>query len=119
MWRFYGYYGGLNTVGNLANYGQFADDSTFEVIPPWHNKLQAMAYEDAIYTRNSHYSYEIKNNKLFRKHWALLLLSCEIITFILTTTIVVPLLLFRYRCPYLDSFWFLFPFLGFKLSTHT
>ena len=64
MWRFYGYYGGLNTVGDLASYGQFADDSTFEVIPAWQNKLQAMAFEDAIYTRNSHYSYEIKNNKL-------------------------------------------------------
>jgi len=64
MWRFYGYYGGMNTVGNLSTYGMYADDSTFEVIPPWHNKLQAMAYEDAIYTRNSHYSYEIKNNKL-------------------------------------------------------
>jgi hypothetical protein len=64
MWRFYGYYGGLNSVGNLSTYGMFADDSTFEVIPPWQNKLQAMAYEDAIYTRNSHYSYEIKNNKL-------------------------------------------------------
>ncbi len=61
MWRFYGYYGGLNTVGNLSTYGMYADDSTFEVIPPWQNKLQAMAYEDAIYTRNSHYSYEIKN----------------------------------------------------------
>ena len=64
MWRFYGYYGGLNAVGNLSTYGMYADDSTYEVIPPWHNKLQAMAYEDAIYTRNSHYSYEIKNNKL-------------------------------------------------------
>jgi hypothetical protein len=64
MWRFYGYYGGLNTVGDLASYGQFADDSTFEIIPAWQNKLQAMAFEDAIYTRNSHYSYEIKNNKL-------------------------------------------------------
>jgi len=64
MWRFYGYYGGMNSVGNLSTYGMFADDSTYEVIPPWHNKLQAMAYEDAIYTRNSHYSYEIKNNKL-------------------------------------------------------
>tara|TARA_R110002074_G_scaffold252824_1_gene424857 strand:+ start:696 stop:1985 length:1290 start_codon:yes stop_codon:yes gene_type:complete len=64
MWRFYGYYGGLNTVGNLSTYGMYADDSTFEVIPPWQNKLQAMSYEDAIYTRNSHYSYEIKNNKL-------------------------------------------------------
>ena len=64
MWRFYGYYGGLNTVGDLSSYGQYADDSTFEIIPPWQNKLQAMAFEDAIYTRNSHFSYEIKNNKL-------------------------------------------------------
>jgi len=64
MWRFYGYYGGLNAVGNLSTYGMYADDSTYEVIPPWQNKAQAMAYEDAIYTRNSHYSYEIKNNIL-------------------------------------------------------
>lgn len=64
MWRFFGYYGGLNAVGNLSSYGQYADDSTFEVIPTWHNKLQAMAYETSIYVRNSHYSYEIKNNKL-------------------------------------------------------
>ena len=64
MWRFYGYYGGMNTVGNMSTYGMYADDSTFEVIPPWQNKLQAMAYEDAIYTRNSHYSYEIRNNIL-------------------------------------------------------
>ena len=64
MWRFYGYYGGLNTVGDLASYGQYADDSTFQLVPPWQNKAQAMAFEDAIYTRNSHYSYEIKNNRL-------------------------------------------------------
>ncbi len=64
MWRFYGYYGGMNQVGNMSTYGMYADDSTFEVIPPWHNKLQALAYEDAIYTRNSHYSYEIQNNVL-------------------------------------------------------
>ena len=64
MWRFYGYYGGLNTVGNLQNYGQWADDSQFQIIPVWHNKLQSAGFEDAIYTRNSHYSYEIKNNKL-------------------------------------------------------
>ena len=64
MWRFYGYYGGLNAVGNLSTYGMYADDSSFEIIPPWQNKAQAMAYEDAIYTRNSHYSYELKNNKL-------------------------------------------------------
>jgi len=64
MWRFYGYYGGLNTVGNLASYGQWADDTTWELIPAWQNKAQAMAFEDAIYTRNSHYSYEIKNNRI-------------------------------------------------------
>ena len=33
MWRFYGYYGGLNVVGDFHNYGQYADDSTFNVIP--------------------------------------------------------------------------------------
>jgi hypothetical protein len=64
MWRFYGYYGGLNTVGNLSNYGQYSDDSTFEVIPAWQNKAQSMAFEDSIYTRNSHYSFELKNNQL-------------------------------------------------------
>tara|TARA_R110002110_G_scaffold8225_8_gene41080 strand:- start:149 stop:1462 length:1314 start_codon:yes stop_codon:yes gene_type:complete len=64
MWRFYGYYGGLNVVGNLNYYGQFADDTTFEIIPSWHNKLQAMAYEDHLWTRLSHYSYELHNNKL-------------------------------------------------------
>jgi hypothetical protein len=33
-------------------------------VPVWQNKSQAMAYEDAIYTRVSHWSYEIKNNNL-------------------------------------------------------
>ena len=64
MWRFYGYYGGLNAVGNLSNYGQYSDDSTFEIIPTWQNKLQASMFEDAIWTRNSHFSYELRNNNL-------------------------------------------------------
>ena len=64
MWRFYGYYGGVSVVGNMNSYGQFADDSTFEIIPTWQNKMQAVQYEDSIYTRTSHYSYEIINNKL-------------------------------------------------------
>ena len=64
MWRFYGYYGGLNVVGNMSTYGQYADDSTFQIVPTWQNKSQAMAYEDALYTRISHWSYELKNNKL-------------------------------------------------------
>mgnify|MGYP004392809051 FL=1 len=51
-------------MGNMSTYGMYSDDSSWEIIPPWQNKAQAMAYEDAIYTRNSHYSYEIKNNNL-------------------------------------------------------
>tara|TARA_B100002019_G_scaffold235634_1_gene210031 strand:- start:203 stop:1444 length:1242 start_codon:yes stop_codon:yes gene_type:complete len=64
MWRFYGYYGGLNVVGNLHSYGQYADDSSWQVIPVWQNKLQAIQYEDHLYTRTSHFSYEIINNNL-------------------------------------------------------
>jgi len=64
MWRFYGYYGGFSVVGNLRTYGQYADDSTFDIVPVWQNKLQAMAYEDALNTRVSHWSYEIKNNNI-------------------------------------------------------
>jgi len=64
MWRFYGYYGGFSVVGNMRTYGQFADDSTFEIVPTWQNKLQAMAYEDALWTRISHYSYEIRDNHI-------------------------------------------------------
>jgi hypothetical protein len=63
-WNFYGYFGGLNVVGNLSTYGQYADDSTFEIIPAWQNKLQAMAYEDAIKTRVSDWSYQVRNNKV-------------------------------------------------------
>ena len=64
MWRFYGYYGGLNVVGNFHNYGQFSDDSSFQLVPTWQNKSQALAFEDAIYTRMSHWSYELRNNKI-------------------------------------------------------
>ena len=64
FWRYYGYYGGVNVVGNLGTYGQYADESTFEIVPVWQNKLQAMAYEDALTTRTSHYSYEIVDNRL-------------------------------------------------------
>jgi hypothetical protein len=64
MWRFYGYYGGLNVVGDFHNYGQYADDSTFQVVPAWQNKMQAISYEDHLYTRTSHFSYEIIDNNL-------------------------------------------------------
>ena len=64
QWRFFNYYGGMNVVGNLSSYGQYTDQSTFEVVPTWQNKIQAIMYEDSIYTRISHYSYEIHNNNL-------------------------------------------------------
>jgi hypothetical protein len=64
MWRFYGYGGGINAYGNLNTYGMYADDSQFEVVPAWQNKLQAMAFETDIYTRLSHYAYEIRNTKI-------------------------------------------------------
>ena len=64
MWRFFGYHGGLNVIGNMTSYGQYADDSTFQIVPAWENKLQAMSYEDSLYTRTSHWSYELRNNKI-------------------------------------------------------
>jgi len=66
MWRFYGYSagGGLDVYGNLNTYGMYADDSQFEVVPVWQNKLQGQAYETNLYTRGSHYAYEIRNNKI-------------------------------------------------------
>jgi len=64
VWRFYGYYGGLGSTGNLSTYGQFSDDSTWQIVPVWQNKAQAAAYEDAIKTRTSQYSYEIRDNNI-------------------------------------------------------
>ena len=63
QWRFFGYgFGGYH--GNVTGYGSWSDVTSFEIIPNWQNKLAAQAYEDSWYTRISHYSYEIKNNKL-------------------------------------------------------
>lgn len=64
MWRFFAYYGGINVIGNMTTYGMYTDDSTFEVVPTFQNKLQAMMYEDSLYTRVSHHSYEVVDNKL-------------------------------------------------------
>lgn len=64
MWNFYGYYGGFNTVGNLSTYGMYADDSTWQLVPVWQNKAQAVNYEDAVNVRTSQYSYQLRNNRL-------------------------------------------------------
>lgn len=63
-WNFYGLLGSLSAVGELSSYGQYANDSTYEVTPTWQNKLQAMAYEDSIKTRVSDFSFELRNNIL-------------------------------------------------------
>ena len=42
----------------------YSDDSQFEVVPVWQNKLQAQAFETSLYTRVSQYSYEIRDNNL-------------------------------------------------------
>jgi hypothetical protein len=65
QWRFYGFFGsGLSAMGNLSSYGQWSDDSSFQVVPVWQNRLQAMAYEESLFVRMAHSSYEIRNNKL-------------------------------------------------------
>ena len=65
MWRFFGYMNaGGGVYGNLNSYGMYADDSTFEIVPAWQNKLQAQEFETNLYTRASHYSYEIRDNYL-------------------------------------------------------
>lgn len=64
IWNYYGYYGGVNVMGNLSTYGQFSDDSTYELVPTWQNKLQAKAFEESLHVRASHSSYELKNNRL-------------------------------------------------------
>ena len=63
-WSFYGMRGGVSVLGNLSSYGQWADDSTFSVVPTWQNKAQSMAYEDSLHVRHSHWSYQIRNNFL-------------------------------------------------------
>ena len=64
MWRFYGGFGAGGAFGNLGTYGMYADDSTFELVPAWQNKLQGQTFETDLYTRASHYSYEIRNNNI-------------------------------------------------------
>jgi|TARA_R110002020_G_scaffold90394_3_gene220067 hypothetical protein len=64
MWRFYGGFGAGGAFGNLSTYGMYADDSTFELVPAWQNKLQGQTFETDLYTRASHYSYEVRNNNI-------------------------------------------------------
>ena len=64
MWQFYGYYSGSSIIGNRLSYGAYADSSYFHLMPIFDTKLTAKTYENFLYNRASHYSYELKNNKL-------------------------------------------------------
>lgn len=64
MWQFYGYYSGSSIIGNRLSYGAYADSSYFHLMPIFDTKLRAITHENFLYNRGSHYSYELKNNKL-------------------------------------------------------
>lgn len=63
IWRFFGG-GSVTAPGSLTNYGMYSNDTIFNLTPVWQNKAQAGAFEDALKTRTSHYSYELRNNFL-------------------------------------------------------
>lgn len=62
-WYYYGG-GGASVVGNWQTYGSYANSSYFHVVPVWETKLKTAEFENKLYNRTSHYSFEIKNNKL-------------------------------------------------------
>jgi len=62
-WFYYGG-GGASVIGNWQTYGSYANDSYFHVVPVWETKLKTAEFENKLYNRASHYSYEIKNNRL-------------------------------------------------------
>lgn len=62
-WRYF-LFGGYGAAGMGGGYSSYANNSTFYLRPAWEDKLQLMAYEDAMTVRTSHYSFELMNNKL-------------------------------------------------------
>lgn len=66
-WSFFSMFGGGYAAFGIGGYGSFsnyANSSMFRLYPTWQTKLEAMAYEDALWTRTAHYSFTIINNKL-------------------------------------------------------
>jgi len=63
-WTFFGGMGGYGSVAGFSSYNGYANRSTFQVTPIWEDKLRLANFEDALWTRTSHYSYELINNKL-------------------------------------------------------
>ena len=64
MWHFYGMQGGTNVVGNFQSYGGYSNATYFHVTPVWDTKLTMQHFEDRLYNRFSHHSFELVNNNL-------------------------------------------------------
>ena len=64
MWHYYGMHGGTNVVGNFQNYGGYSNATYFQVPPVWDTKQTMQHFEDRLYNRYSHHSFELKNNNL-------------------------------------------------------
>jgi len=64
MWHYYGLHGGSNVVGNFQNFGGYSNATYFQVAPIWDTKLTMQHFEDRLYNRYSHHSFELKNNIL-------------------------------------------------------
>ena len=63
-WALYGIYGGLNVVGNFLNFNTYSNDTAYEIMPTWESKLRVMSLKDRMYTRASHFTFSLRNNKL-------------------------------------------------------
>ncbi len=63
-WRFFGGTASSSNRARHNTWGQHGMDSTFELTPIWQQELYASAYENALKLRASHFSYELKNNRL-------------------------------------------------------
>lgn len=64
-WRFFGgFLGNYASIGGMSNYSGYANSSYFFATPVWETKLAMANMEDALWTRTSHFSYEIVNNHL-------------------------------------------------------
>lgn len=62
-WYYYGG-GGSSVIGNWQTYGSYANDSYYHIVPVWETKLKMKEFESKLYNRTSHFSFELKNNKL-------------------------------------------------------
>lgn len=65
QWRYFGgYFGNYGYGGGGGVGGGYSGNTNMYLIPTWEDKLRAAQFEDALSVRISHYTYELKNNKI-------------------------------------------------------